>query len=91
MACDNHSIDIDSIHNQVDANIQSLSEGWIGSTPFPCFFIEEDFAMHTLPMDFMLSEIDLCEYLNGNKYPAAMLAFCPTTYEPHSTNEEMSS
>jgi hypothetical protein len=42
-------------------------------------------------MDFILSEIDLCEYLNGNKYPAAMLAFCPTTYKPPSTNEEMSS
>ncbi len=68
-----------------------MSRGWNGSIPFHCFVIEEDFVTHTIPTEFILSEIDLCEYLNGNKYVAVRLAFCPTIYKPPSTNEEMSS
>ncbi len=75
MACDNHSVDTDSIQNQLDANIRSLFDVWSGSIPFQCFVIEEDFVTHTIPTEFMLSEIDVCEYLNANKYPAARLAF----------------
>ena len=91
MACDNPSVDIDSIQNQLDVNVRSLSKGWCGSIPFQCFVIDEDHVMNTNPTEIILSEIDLCQYLNGNKYPAARLAFCPTMYKPPSTNEEMSS
>ncbi len=70
MACDNPSVDIDSIQNQLDVNIRSLSEGWCGSIPFQCFVIDEDYVMNTIPTEIILSEINLFQYLNGNKYPA---------------------
>ena len=91
MACDYHSIDTESIQKELDANIRLLSEGWNGYIPFHCFVIEEDLVVHTIPTEFTLSEIDICEYVNGKKYPAARLAFCPTTYKPPSSHEEMSS
>ena len=91
MACDYPSVDIDSIQNELDVNVRSLSEGWCGSIRFHSFVIYEDFLTPSIPTEFILSDIDLCEYLNGNKYPAARLAFCPTMYKPPSTNEEMSS
>ncbi len=62
MACDYPSVDIDSIQNELDVNVRSLSEGWCGSIPFHCFVIDEDFVTPTIPTEFILSEIDLCEF-----------------------------
>jgi hypothetical protein len=91
MACGYHSIDTDTIQNELDANIRSLSEGWNESIPFHCFVIEEDLVAHTIPTEYILSAINICEYLNGKKYPAVQLVFCPAIYKPPSTHEEMSS
>jgi hypothetical protein len=38
-----------------------------------------------------LSRIDICNYLGGQMYPAARLAFCPITYKPPSSDDEMNS
>ncbi len=63
---------------------------WIHSFPLFCDRRRLGRA-HTIPTEFILSKIGLCEYLNGKKYPAARLAFCPTIYKPPSTHEEMPS
>jgi hypothetical protein len=34
---------------------------------------------------------DICDYLGGQMYPALRLAFCPITYKPPSSNDEMNS
>ena len=65
MACDYHSIDNESIQNELDANIRLLSEGWNGYIPFHCFVIEEDLVVHTIPTELILSKFDICEYVNG--------------------------
>jgi hypothetical protein len=48
-----------------------------------------------LPCSFVigstLSRIYICDYLGGQMYPAARLAFCPNTYNPPSSNDEMNS
>jgi hypothetical protein len=37
------------------------------------------------------SKIYICNYLGGQMYSAARLAFCPNTYKPPSSNDEMTS
>jgi hypothetical protein len=46
--------------------------------------------MH-IPLGNNLSKIDICDYLGGQMYPAARLAFCPNTYKPPSSNDKMTS
>ncbi len=45
----------------------------------------------TSPLGNTPSKIDVCDYLGGQLYPAARLAFCPNTYKPPSSNDEMTS
>ncbi len=44
-----------------------------------------------IPLGNNLSKIDVCDYLGGQMYPAARLAFCPNTYKPPISNNEMTS
>jgi hypothetical protein len=69
MACGYHFIDTESIQNELDANIQSLSEGWNGSIPFHCFAIEEDMVVDTIPTEFILSEIDIFHNHDDEQLP----------------------
>jgi hypothetical protein len=79
VAEDTLSVDIDLIQIELDHNIRSLSEGWNGSIPFECCVLYEDDIANISPLNLILSEIDICEYLSGNKYkyPASRLVFCP--------------
>jgi hypothetical protein len=84
-------IDIKSIQFDFDLYLKELSEEWKTSIPFTCYVMNEN----DLPCSFVirstLSRIDICDYLGGQMYPAARLAFCPNTYKPPSSNDEMNS
>ncbi len=56
-----------------------------------CYVINENDQPYTSPFGNTLSKIDICDYLGGQMYPAARLAFCPNTYKPPSSNDEMTS
>ena len=84
--------DIETIQNKLDMHISScLSHGWKASIPFHCCVIYEIEVPNNLPTNFTLSQIDIYDYLDGNKCPALRLAFCTTIYMPPSSNDEMSS
>jgi hypothetical protein len=84
-------IDTNSIQSDVDSFIKELSEEWKASIPFSCYVINEIDKPCTSPFGNTLSKIDICDYLGGQMYPAAMLAFCPNTCKPPSSNDKMTS
>ncbi len=84
-------IDIESIQSDVDLYIKELHEEWKASIQFMCYIINESDKACTSPLGNTLSKIDICGYLGGQMYPAARLAFCPNTYKPPSSNDEMTS
>jgi hypothetical protein len=56
-----------------------------------CYVINEKDEPFTFPTGKSLSRIDTCDYLGGQMYPAERLAFCPNTYKPPISNDEMNS
>ena len=84
-------IDIESIQSDVDLYLKELHEEWKASIPFTCYVINEKDDPCTFPIGNTLSRIDICDYLGGQMYPAARLAFCPNTYKPPISNDEMKS
>ncbi len=84
-------IDIESIQSDADLYLKELHEEWKASIPFMCYVINENDQPCTSPLRNTLSKIDICDYLGGQYYPAARLAFCPNTYKPPSSNHEMTS
>ena len=84
-------IDIKSIQSDVDLYLKELHEEWKASIPFTCYIINEKDEPCTFPIGNTLSRIDTCNYLDGQMYPAARLAFCPNTYKPPISNDEMNS
>jgi hypothetical protein len=72
-------IDIESIQSDIDSYIKELSEEWKVSIPFICYIIHENDNPCTSSLGNTLSKKDLCNYLGGQMYPAARLAFCPNT------------
>jgi hypothetical protein len=82
-------IDIGSIQTDVDVFLKELHEEWKASIPFTCYVINENDEPCTFPIGNTLSRIDICNYLGGQMYPAARLAFCPNTYRPPSSHDEM--
>jgi hypothetical protein len=84
-------IDIDSIQTDVDFFLKELHEEWKASIPFTCYIINEEDDLCTFPIGNTVSRIDICNYLGGQMYPAARLSFCPNTYKPLSSNDEMNS
>jgi hypothetical protein len=82
-------IDIESIQSDVDSYLKELHEEWEASIPFTCYVINENDHPCTSPIGNTLSKIDICNYLGGQMYPAGRLAFCPNTYKPPSSNDEM--
>ncbi len=84
-------IDIKSIQSDVDSYLKELHEEWKASIPFMCYAINENDQPCTSLLGNTLSKIDICNYLGGQTYPAARLAFCPNTYKPPSSNDEMTS
>jgi hypothetical protein len=84
-------IDIESIQSDVDSIIKELSEELKASIPFSCYIINKNDKPCTSPFGNTLSKIDICDYLGGQMYPAARLAFFPNTYKPPSSNDEMTS
>jgi hypothetical protein len=84
-------IDIESIQSDVDLYLKELHEQWKASIPFMCYVINENDWPYSFPLGINLSKIDVCNYLGGQMYPAAMLAFCTNTYKPPSSNDEVTS
>jgi hypothetical protein len=84
-------IDIKSIQSDVDLYLKELNEEWKASIPLTCYVIIENDQPCTSPLGNTLSKIDICDYLGGQMYPAARLAFCPNTYKQPSSNDEMTS
>jgi hypothetical protein len=84
-------IDIESIQSDVDLYLKELHEEWKDSIPFTCYVINENHKRSFSPLGSTPSKIDICDYLGGQIYPAARLAFCPNTYKPPSSNDEMTS
>ncbi len=84
-------IDIDSIQTDIDSFLKELHEEWKASIPFTCYVINEKDDTCTFPIGNTLSRIDICDYLGGQMYPAVRLAFCPNTYKPPSSDDEMNS
>jgi hypothetical protein len=84
-------IDIKSIQSDVDLYLKELHEEWKASIQFMCYTINENDKPCTSPLGNSLSKIDVCNYLGGQMYPACRLAFCPNTYKPPSSNDEMTS
>jgi hypothetical protein len=84
-------IDIESIQSDVDLYLKELHEQWKASIPFMCYIINENDRPCTYPLGNNLSKIDICDYLGGQMYPVVRLAFCPNTYKPPSSNDEMTS
>jgi hypothetical protein len=82
-------VDIERIQNELDANIRCLSDGWDASIPFNCCVVEDDHLTNDIPTNFIFSQIDICEYLNGGKYPASRLIFCPNTFVPTFSDHQM--
>ncbi len=82
-------IDIESIQSDVDFYIKELSEEWKASISFSCYIINENDNPCTSSLGNTLPKIDTCDYLGGQMYSAARLAFCPNTYKPPSSNDEM--
>jgi hypothetical protein len=84
-------IDIKSIPCDIDLYLKELSEEWKASIPFTCYVMNENDQPCSFAIGSTLSRIDICDYLGGQMYPAARLAFCPNTYKPPSSNDEMNS
>ncbi len=84
-------IDIESIQSDVDLYLKELHKEWKASITFTCYVINENNQQSFSPLGGTLSKIDICEYLGGQMYPATRLAFCPNTYKPPSSNDEMTS
>jgi hypothetical protein len=82
-------IDIKSIQSDVDLYLKELHEQWKASIPFMCYDINENDQPCISPLGNTLSEIDICNHMGGQMYPAARLVFCPNTYKPPSSNDEM--
>jgi hypothetical protein len=84
-------IDIKSIQCDVDLYLKELREEWKAAIPFMCYVINEKDKPCTFPIGNTFSRIDICNYLGGQIYPAARLAFCPSTYKPPISNDEINS
>ncbi len=81
-------IDIDSIQTDVDLILKELHEEWKASIPFTCYIINENDQPCTFSIGNTLSRIDICDYLGGQMYPAARLAFRPNTYKPPTSDDK---
>jgi hypothetical protein len=84
-------IDIDFIQTDIDLFLKELHEEWKASIPFTCYVINEKDDPCTFPIGNTLSRIDVCNYLGGQMYLAGRLLFCPNTYKPPSSDDEMNS
>jgi hypothetical protein len=84
-------IDIKSIQSDVHVYLKELHEEWKASIQFMCYIINENDKPCTSPLGNTLSKIDICNHLGGQMYPTARLAFCPNTYKPPSSNDEITS
>jgi hypothetical protein len=84
-------IDIKSIQSDVVLYLKELHEEWKASIPFTCYIINENDQPCTPHLGNTLLKIDTCNYLGGQMYSAARLAFCPNTYKPPSSNDVMTS
>jgi hypothetical protein len=82
-------IDIESIQSDFDLYLKELHEKWKAFIPFTCYVINEKDDPCTFPIGntLSLSRIDICNYLGGQMYPAARLAFCPNTYKQPISND----
>jgi hypothetical protein len=72
---------IEPIQSDVDLYLKELHEEWKASIPFMCYIINENDQPCTSSLGNTFSKIDRCDYLGGQMYPAARLAFCPNTYK----------
>ena len=85
------AVDIHCIQSQLDCHVKDLSAQWKASIPFLCSVTYDNTCFTDIPPSVPLSLIDISDYLGGQIYPARRLSFCPTTYPPPTSDEEMTS
>jgi hypothetical protein len=78
---------IESIQTDLDLHTGQLSHEWKALIPFDCHvFLNE--LQNTTAFSFKPSQIDICDYLGGQKHPASRLVFCPIKYKPPYSNDK---
>ena len=77
-------------HSAADDAISALSDDWLGQIPFLICVVrgELDPATKELPADLFGTD-NICRYLRGGMRPVSRFYFCPRTYPPPSTVEDM--
>lgn len=67
---------------------ESIPE-WQGSIPFSVFILDDTTKDISSIFDRPPQNVDICHYLEAQKYPTRRLYFCPETYPPPANDEEM--
>ncbi len=62
---------IKSIQTDLDLHRGQLSQEWKASIPFDCHVFFENELHNTTAFSFKPSQIDICDYLGGQKYPTS--------------------
>ena len=77
------------VHALLDQQVSSLSRPWKGSIPFKVYPIMDKATVTEEIFDAPPQEVDICDYINGQKRPMHRLYFCPVTYPPPKSPDEM--
>ena len=80
---------MDDMYSLLDAEVDSLSKPWKGSLPFECYIIEDKTTICEQTFLEPPQLVEICDYLEGQMYPVQRLCFCPRTYPPPKSNDEM--
>ena len=77
-------------HFAADEAVSALSAEWLGSIPFLICVVcnELDPATEELPAHEFVTD-NICRYLGGGMCPARRIYFCPRTYPPPVSVQEM--
>ena len=81
----------DDIHRLLDDEVSSLSHPWDGTILFPVYVVKEMKSLTTSIFHSPPSEVDICSYLEGAKYPTERLYFSTSMYSPPLDHAQMSS
>ena len=83
---------LDSHHISLllDTQIDALSNPWKGSIKFKCFIFSGDEEEIPLLLSGSSSDVDICDYLGGQRYPARRLYFDPKTVPPPQGKKSLS-
>lgn len=84
------SLSTEQVQQLLGAELKALTEPWHGSIPFKAYVVmEKDMDDISALFNVPPQEINMCDYLNGGRFPTVQLRFCPKAYPPPSSNEQM--